>query len=641
MDKKENNNDDVNICVKARSKALFVCFKALFSFFIVAPFIFRLDVVTIEPGHTRFWHLLQIFKDSLKVKPLEGTLIWVFSLCIIHKENGRVRLDRIITAGLFSVIVVFGASYQKYGSWIAIINSSIGQVLKASIIIIGYFMIFYCALGIVESWLYSPIDTNVDKNHPHNIQKALLLYFSPFLRHSFLVNFACITICWLPYFFIMYPGITAYDTGTAIQLYYQSGEINNGVSAYYVWIIVFFLNIGFCFGNYAIGIALYSLIQMIIMSALLAISLNYLKWIGVSLKIRVIILLTYIFIPTFPFHAIQMGSDVPYSIAIMVYSFWLYYMARHNSCARKTTVLLHCFPGTIAMMMLSLIRHTGIYIVLANLFFLSVYCFFKKGKNITYMIICHIVIVTTFLCLNKLVLPNIVTNNKVNPSSSMLNITKQQVSFYYSKYGLDGLDEEEQNFMEENIDLELVPEKYNKELSDGVSKLFHINGTGFDKKEYLKICLKLCFRHPDAFLEASNNMWYGYFYPNYRSKTKYYMFTKLERLNEGAVVVQYSNSTEKLRDNLDEYWRLLYDSPIGVMFSIGFYVWIILYMIIKMICKKNPLKEFIPLIPIILTLFICMMSPVNGYTRYALPIILTTPFLFGLWSINETKDKYR
>ncbi len=66
-----------------------------------------------------------------------------------------------------------------------------------------------------------------------------------------------------------------------------------------------------------------------------------------------------------------------------------------------------------------------------------------------------------------------------------------------------------------------------------------------------------------------------------------------------------------------------------MFYSVGFHVWILLLSTGYVFYKKQ-YKSLIGLIPCISVLLTCLASPVNGYWRYALPIIMSCPITIAI-----------
>ena len=83
---------------------------------------------------------------------------------------------------------------------------------------------------------------------------------------------------------------------------------------------------------------------------------------------------------------------------------------------------------------------------------------------------------------------------------------------------------------------------------------------------------------------------------------------------------------------MSKIWKTLYNLPaIGIIFNVGIYSWTLLFSLVLIRIRKMNTDNIIILLPIVLSLLVCFASPVNGYIRYGLPIIISMPLLFGLF----------
>ena len=84
----------------------------------------------------------------------------------------------------------------------------------------------------------------------------------------------------------------------------------------------------------------------------------------------------------------------------------------------------------------------------------------------------------------------------------------------------------------------------------------------------------------------------------------------------------------------------LTDLPvIGIFQKIGIYTWILLATTAYLLYSRKS-RMLLALIPVTVVLIGCCFSPVNGYFRYALPMILTIPSL-GVGVIWASKGAIR
>lgn len=324
-----------------------------------------------------------------------------------------------------------------------------------------------------------------------------------------------------------------------------------------------------------------------------------------------------------------MGSDVSYSIAVVIYTLFLVRYVWKKEQIKWYEWIFQTF----VLVLMTLFRHTGIYIVIVSLFVFIILNIKEKKWGVVWM---HMFTASIYILWNIFILPHVATVNVINTSSTLLNITKQQIGNYIVIYN-DFTNEEKQK-LSRMVTIDKVAERYNPELVDPLFSVIHIKKE--DTADYLKLWAKLFFRHPDAYIQAAVNMWYGYYYPDYTCKTKVHIFTDLLNINDSEnLQIHYPYFLSDGRKLLDSWSEILLKIPItSTLYRIGVYTWMLIFSIAYIICKRK-WKAFALFIPPGLTLLICMLSPVCGYTRYAYPIMFTMPFLFGLWFTYGEKNK--
>ena len=153
-------------------------------------------------------------------------------------------------------------------------------------------------------------------------------------------------------------------------------------------------------------------------------------------------------------------------------------------------------------------------------------------------------------------MPNITSQNAA-AGSAMLNLTRQQVANYVILY--DDLTEDERQVLDKMVEVDAVREHYNPELSDDIWSITNKSVTTEETADYLKLWFKLFFRHPDAYIQAAINMWYGYFYPDYVCKTKFYVFYELHNISDSEYLdIRYPARYAYERELAESWKGLLY-----------------------------------------------------------------------------------
>ena len=96
-----------------------------------------------------------------------------------------------------------------------------------------------------------------------------------FLKVSFFVSWAVIFVAWIPVFLAYYPAIMSYDCHRQFQEAIR-GYIwfNSHHPLVHTFVIRMFLLLGEKIGSYEVGMALFSLLQMSILSVIYAYACN-------------------------------------------------------------------------------------------------------------------------------------------------------------------------------------------------------------------------------------------------------------------------------------------------------------------------------------------------------------------------------
>lgn len=76
---------------------------------------------------------------------------------------------------------------------------------------------------------------------------------------------------------------------------------------------------------------------------------------------------------------------------------------------------------------------------------------------------------------------------------------------------------------------------------------------------------------------------------------------------------------------------------IGLLFGAGLYTWILIALTLLLIYFRK-YRELAILVPLYVIVLVCIASPVNAYTRYILPVMISMPFVLT-WLIDIIKNE--
>ncbi|MDE7231716.1 MAG: hypothetical protein K2N37_01370, partial [Lachnospiraceae bacterium] len=129
--------------------------------------------------------------------------------------------------------------------------------------------------------------------------------------------------CWLPVFLAYYPSVFAYDAEG--QLYQViAGDYSTHHPLLHTLFLGAFFRLGGRLGSYSTGMAVHSVVQMLLMAGAFAGALTYLYEKRTARWTRILLLLFYALFPTNSVLAISTTKDVLFSALVLLYTVCFY-----------------------------------------------------------------------------------------------------------------------------------------------------------------------------------------------------------------------------------------------------------------------------------------------------------------------------
>ena len=321
--------------------------------------------------------------------------------------------------------------------------------------------------------------------------------------------------------------------------------------------------------------------------------------------------------PVFPLYALSPVKDVIFGCLIILYVISLYKFIK-NKCSMKVKDIIR---EIILIILIMLFRNNGFHVVLLSFPFL----FLTSKKNLKKYLLIFLVVISFYFSYNKVILPHFkITNGSVR---EMLSVPFQQTARYVKEHKNE-VTKSEKKAIDKILDYDTIDKRYNPKLADPVKNKFNRYYTNNDLKNYFKVWFLELKKHPITYIEATINNTYGYFYP---VETNWYVYIIPKKIVNDFGFNYSFNSLYILRYVLSAIALVFPYIPfIGLFVNIGFNTWILLFMLSYLLYKKN-YKSIIYILPSLILLLVCFVSPANTYFRYALPNIFLMPTLFSMF----------
>lgn len=567
---------------------------------------------------------------SMPSNKVRLTLLTVVLTILIYvglsiRLNTKERILYGCVSVLFSATQLICYALKKTESWTVLYEFPLNQV-RTAIRGISLAIVFYYFLKVAINLVNQHFSQGLTiKRHVKWWHVAVIA--------------ALIFLAWFPYFHVFYPGTSNEDTVIMILEYFHVPSYIQEMSAVrgedifitnhhpYLLILLFgwFIKLGLNLGDIQLGVAIYTLLHMLFLSVVFAICIQYLRYIGVTFRRWLAVLLVIMLVPVFPMYSICMVKDTIYG------AFCLFFVIMMNEIARTQGAILKqwWFVGLLfldaSLMMLTKVY--GIYL-LAIIGVVYLIKYRKCWKSVLLGLFVPILLFQ-FVYL-KTFLPAM--NVAPGGVQEGLSVPLQQTARYLTEYPED-ITKSEKKVLNQIIPYKYWTKCYEAKLSDRLKKHYNQEATKEDLKAYLKVWWKMFLRHPEVYFEATFANTYEYYDVDKISSLVYYEWNQYMQ-NHPKKYGEYeylmvSNDEEMVEGRyVVNQLVLMYEKiPILSAFAtIGLIPWLLIFMLL-MNRKKDKREYNIALLLPIITFLICLTSPDNGNYRYIIPSMYAMPFL--------------
>lgn len=494
-------------------------------------------------------------------------------------------------------------------------------------------------------------------------------------RSRFLIYMGFLLLCYLPVFLSYYPSVFAYDAEG--QLYQV---LAHDYSTHHPLIHTLFLGaffrLGGLLGSYSLGMAVHSVVQMVLMAGIFAYTVLFLYKEGTGRVLRLLLLLFYGLFPANSVLAISTTKDVLFAGLVLCYVLELYrqFSSRRTETGKRlegseekekrggwvTLVLIGA--------LLLLFRNNALYAMIAAFpvtFFLmgkssvataeessarekntgkfaaekSSMESARIGKRAQHSERKAYVLATVcMLFLFAIAAAGLKGALKAQNGSprEMLSVPLQQIARTRVEHE-EELEPELRQELDQYVSSEWVFAAYHPHLADPVKSraVIHDNPAGF-----IKVWIRLGLRYPqtyiDAFLDNSVGLWFledhshAEIYGKGKESGFGYLSTDNRTMPAGFEIVEHSK-LPGLRNFMEEIVseNRYQDIPVlSVIFAPAFYWWLLVLYLASAVYQRD-WRGMIPAVFLVMYYLTLLLSPAV-LVRYMYPLMVSVPVLWGL-----------
>lgn len=555
---------------------------------------------------------IDLIKQPVTLYFILGMIIYILGYNIFVKFlNKKTKYVIIIYSIIFSFFNCVGKSYISLSTWEMLFSSRENMFFSICIIASCSMVVYYFL-----KFLYYFIGKYYVFEQNYKMKKKIY--------YSIMFSFFIINMIFL---IIFYPGNASFDGQLQLNQFLGFQPITNHHPVLSTMLEGLIFNIGMKFVDMNFGLFLCIFVQIVFQSIIFAYSVKIIADVTKNRILTIYVLMFFILNPIFPFWGICLVKDTIYYNSFL-WMFLVLIKFYANGFVKNKYLLLEFVFSTL---LVCIFRNNGIYIVLPTLFLL----FF-----ITYNIIYYkkIIIIYSIFLLVGCFCQNIVLNYYNIPKASITNFLtlpfQQTARLVWANKKIDEDDKLKINIIFQGNNLKEI---YNPELVDPVRGAFYESDENMNDWKY--IYLKYLRIYPTVYLQAVLNHNYGYFYL-FKEPQEFFIdnIRRHEFLNTNYLIYETNERFVDTRNILLKLPQVYKAIPIfNLTYSCGFYVWsIILFSILLILRKKY--KKLLLILPIILSIGVCLLSPVNADFRYLLPVIVTFPIFSAYYLSIISKE---
>lgn len=448
-----------------------------------------------------------------------------------------------------------------------------------------------------------------------------------------------IFLCWLPVFLAYYPSVFAYDAeGQLYQVIAKDYSTHHPLL--HTLFLGAFFKLGGALGSYQAGMAVHSVVQMLLMAMAFGWALVWLHKEKTPRWIRLMLLLFYSLFPANSILALSTTKDVLFSALVLLCTLKLYRLV--SDCGlraeRAGAGNWAAFAG-LALLML-LFRNNAVYAFVLSVPIISIGLWKRKRK---WLLTAAAVLLLFGVCSVSL---KGLTHAESGSPREMLSVPLQQMA-RVRVAAEEQIDPAMRQELDKYIPAEWVFAAYDPHLADPVKNRAVIHD---DPVGLIKIWIRLGLRYPtiyaDAFLDNSLGMWYLWdtshaeIYGIGTESGFGYLSTDNRTMPAGCEIVERS-FLPGLRVFME---RIVSDNAyqkvplVRLLFAPALYWWLLwLYLAAAMYHRKK--REALPAVFLIAYYLTLLLSP-TVIVRYLYPLMVTVPVILPYLLTESTGRKY-
>lgn len=552
--------------------------------------------------------------------------LWMLFYYAFGMLRLRPRIGEIAFGLLFGFVNFFGMTISAYDSWafIGVTLSWMEVVLKC----LGQAFTMMTALTLVAQRLTPQAAMTVQSSGASSRRFPRL--WKLYNKHTVLFCAALFFACWLPYIVAFYPGTVIYDMCVMVRQFFQLEPMTTWHSVFTTYVFGSCIWIGRMLGSDNYGTLIYMILQSMLMAFAFGCCIRYLRRLGAGKGWQLTSIAFFGITPLWGCYAMMIGKDTLYTATLLLFMLQTLTLAREGNRALNRTRDLIAYG--ITALLTCLWRNNGLYVILPTAVVTVI--FLARGAHRWKVATPLAAAAVLALLFQHVLVPSFGIID--DSSSGIYSIPFQQTarSVRDHKQELTSEEKEEINLV---LDLEKIGAVYEPWICDPVKDTFRQIGQGAQvEKEalarYQKTWFSMLKKYPVTYLQAfmANNCSYYAFTPKYDGITYNqqaglrFVFQNYWESGEGELHTTQPDALQPARNIImgiaNRWWTL---PLLSFLYVLPCYTWLLIAVGISLAHQRR-WRDLSVLMPALISFAVCLVSPVDDYMRYFLPIVAMT-----------------
>lgn len=447
-----------------------------------------------------------------------------------------------------------------------------------------------------------------------------------FIDHPFIGPFLILVCCELPWWFAFWPGTLQYDSCGQLLQYLGVGKMTGHHPVTVTILMGILLDVGrIIFHSDNAGIFIYTFLQFTIQCIVISYGFCVFKRIHLPLWFCWAALFFYGSFPLLPNWGISYVKDSGYYICFILLTLS---MLDAFGIEEEQAVVWRRLIWVAALVGLSAFRNDGRYVAMTAIIGVAL---FRRKHFKTCLAGAGCMFLFLFL-VEGVYMP--LRNIPSGAVREAMSIPLLQTAYYVKEYQNEITVEEHDAILSvfEVDELSEISDRYDSIISDRVKDVFLEYPDKEQLTTYFKVWWVQLKKHPLTYLRVYWDHCNGYFNPLkkcYEDIIGWFAILEGQSRTDEYLSIYFIAERQKLRAGLENWSYFLYDLPLtGWLYHTGIYTWIMLGSLLFLTLRKRKRDLFV-ILPGIVVLMVCTVSPLNASIRYYLPVMAVAPVYIG------------